>query len=194
MIAALRGTIIEKSTSEVLVDVNGVGFRVNCSKLVMAELPEEKESVSLRIRTVVREDALELFGFLSREEEAMFLLLTSVSKVGPKLAMSVLSGLPAPQLAAALVAGDLARLATIHGVGKKTAERLVVELKERAKPLVGASLGVAASQDLVSALLHLGYRPAQAELAARTAMESTGSEAPLEGKIRAALAVLRKAN
>ena len=132
--------------------------------------------MQVRVRTVVREDALELFGFLSRAEERMFLLLTSVSHVGPKLALSVLSGLEVDELVVALGRGEVARLTKIHGVGKKTAERLVLELKDKVKVAAprrgrtgGPGHGRARRSDL--ALANLGYRPTQAEAAAEAALE-----------------------
>ena len=136
MIASVKGLVQEKSATEVIVDVSGVGYRVALSTLSLARLPEVGHPVTLRIRTVVREDAFDLYGFLSRPEEELFLLLTSVSHVGPKLAINVLSGLEVEELTSAIARGDVARLTKIHGVGKKTAERLVLELKEKVKLLV----------------------------------------------------------
>ncbi|MHB8879177.1 MAG: Holliday junction branch migration protein RuvA, partial [Myxococcaceae bacterium] len=126
MIAALRGVVLEKNFADAVIDVSGVGYRVALSQLSLSRLPDPGHEASLRIRTIVREDALDLFGFLTRAEEDMFLLLTSVSHVGPKVAMAVLSGLEVPELALAIGRGEVARLTKIHGVGKKTAERLVL--------------------------------------------------------------------
>jgi Holliday junction DNA helicase RuvA len=154
----------------------------------------------VRVRTVVREDALDLYGFLSRGEEEMFLLLTSVSHVGPRLAMTVLSGLEVEQLADALSRGEVGRLTKIHGVGKKTAERLVLELKDKVKVVELESRGArrepaspaaGARADLVSALLNLGYKPPQAEKAADAATERAGGDAPFEALFREAMKVLR---
>src|SRR4051812_24377731 len=127
MIASLKGLVSEKGLNEATLDVQGVGYRVAFSLLTLARLPDEGQPCHVRIRTVVREDALELYGFLSRPEEEMFLLLTSVSHVGPKLALMVLSGLEVNDLALAISRGEVARLTRVHGVGKKTAERLVLE-------------------------------------------------------------------
>ncbi len=198
MIASLCGVIVEKGLDDVVIDVNGVGYRVSCSLLTLANLPEEGQAARLRVQTVVREDAIELYGFLSRPEEDMFLLLTSVSHVGPRLAMTVLSGLEVSELANAISCGEVGRLTKIHGVGKKTAERLVLELKDRVKvvalktrqqptPPVEQSL----RQDLVSALVNLGYKPAQAEKAADAAAERVGSDAQFELLFREALKGLR---
>jgi len=152
------------------------------------------------VRTVVREDAFELFGFLGPLEETTFTLLTSVSHVGPRLAMTVLSGLEVDELVVALERGEVARLTRIHGVGRKTAERLVLELKEKVKTLPRAAPSRAGEPriegpraDLVSALANLGYRPAQAEAAAEAALEKLGA-AELEALLREALRTLRTAS
>ena len=135
MIAALRGTLVEKSLEEAVIDVGGVGYRVAFSTLTLGKLPAEGQPVQVRVRTVVREDAFELFGFLTRGEEEMFLLLTSVSHVGPRLALTVLSGMEVPELVVAIAKEEVSRLTKIHGIGKKTAERLVLELKDKVKTL-----------------------------------------------------------
>ncbi len=198
MIAHLKGLILEKGATEAIVDVNGVGYRVAMSLLSLARLPEKGEPVSLRIRTVVREDALDLYGFSSALEEDVFLQLTTVSHVGPKLAINVLSGLEVEELIAAIAKGDVARLTKIHGVGKKTAERLVLELKDKAKllgssggPKISKSTKASPKSDLVSALVNLGYKEAQAEQAAQLAEERAGSEAAFEVLFRESLKSLR---
>jgi Holliday junction DNA helicase RuvA len=198
MIAQLRGVVVEKNLADAVVDVNGVGYRVHFSLLTLTRLPEEGQPVRIRVRTVVREDALDLFGFLGRAEEEMFLLLTSVSRVGPRLAMTVLSGMEVSELANAIGRGDIARLTQIHGVGKKNAERLVVELKEKVKlvQLEAESEGTAfravdVRGDLVSALVNLGYKALQAEKAAEVASERAGEDASFELLFREALKGLR---
>jgi Holliday junction DNA helicase RuvA len=198
MIAQLRGVVVEKNLADAVVDVNGVGYRVHFSLLTLTRLPEEGQPVRIRVRTVVREDALDLFGFLGRAEEEMFLLLTSVSRVGPRLAMTVLSGMEVGELANAIGRGDIARLTQIHGVGKKNAERLVVELKEKVKlvQLEAESEGTAPRAvdvrgDLVSALVNLGYNALQAEKAAEVASERAGEDASFELLFREALKGLR---
>ncbi len=200
MIAGLKGVLAEKGPTEAIVDVQGVAYRVAVSSMASGRLPAVGQPVSLRIRTIVREDALDLFGFLSRTEEELFLLLTSVSQVGPKMALNVLSGLDTPELVAALSKGEVVRLTKIHGVGKKTAERLVLELKDKvrllgADPAIGEATRTAppASSDLVSALLNLGYRAAQAESAATIAVERAGEGAVFETQLREALKALRTA-
>ena len=201
MIASLHGTVLEKSADEAIVEVGGVGYRVAFSALTLGRLPPVGETVRVRVRTVVREDAFELFGFLTAVEEEMFILLTSVSHVGPRLAMTVLSGLEVDELVVALERSEIARLTRIHGVGRKTAERLVLELKDKVKVLPRASSPAprAASRDegpradLVSALANLGYRPAQAEAAAEAAIGKLGA-AELEALLREALRSLRTAS
>ncbi len=197
MIAFLNGILREKGLNEAVVDVQGVGYRVYVSLQSLTRLPVEGERVELRIRTIVREDALDLYGFGTREEETLFLLLTSVSQVGPKLAMNVLSGMETNELVAALSRGEVARLTRIHGVGKKTAERLVLELREKvqgwsvteastmARPPAGPT------QDLVSALVNLGYKPPQAEQVAERVVDRLGLATPFEAMFREALKDLR---
>lgn len=201
MIASLRGVLSEKSASDAVIDVNGVGYRVSLSLLSLAKLPELNAQVFLRIRTVVREDAFDLYGFLTPTEEALFLLLTSVSHVGPKMAITVLSGLEVEDLLAALAKGDVARLTKLHGVGKKTAERLVLELKDKVKLIASnvalssgasrAKTSLAPRSDLVSALVNLGYKEAQADSAAGWVAERVAAEASFEVQFREALKVLR---
>lgn len=200
MIASLQGTLTEKNVSDAVVECHGVGYRVNLSLLTMASLPEAGAQVSLRIRTVVREDAFDLYGFLQRQEEELFLLLTTVSHVGPKLAMNVLSGLEVSQLIVAIAKGEVPRLTKIHGVGKKTAERLVLELKDKMKLLAAgpvpsgakaAPAGSGARSDLISALVNLGYKEPQAQAATDTAFDRVGAEAAFELAFREALKVLR---
>jgi Holliday junction DNA helicase RuvA len=195
VIASLKGAVAEKNLADAVIDVAGVGYRVHLSLISLSALPEVGQSVSLRIRTVVREDALDLFGFLTRTEEELFLMLTSVSHVGPKVAMGVLSGLEVEELVGAIAKGDVARLTKIHGVGRKTAERLVLELKEKVKTLSleapGEKRAPTENQDLVSALINLGYKPPQAEAAADTAAQRAGEGAAFELLFREALKVLR---
>jgi len=198
MISRLRGTVLEKDAEEATLDVGGVGYRVNFSTLALGKLPAEGQPVDVRVRTVVREDAFELFGFLTKGEEDTFQLLTGVTRVGPRLALAVLSGMEVSELVAALSRGEVARLAKIHGVGKKTAERLVLELKDKVKTihLEAVSRGTAApaggtQSDLVSALLNLGYKQPQAEKAAELAGERLGAEASFQALFREALKALR---
>src|SRR5438445_8623619 len=138
MIAQLAGALAYKSPEHLVVDVQGVGYQVYVSLNAFYRLPEPGDPVCLLIHTHVRDDALQLYGFLEREEKDLFLLLTSVSGIGPRLALNILSGTPSHELEDALEAGDLVRLVAIPGVGKKTAERLVVELRDKIKLVKGA--------------------------------------------------------
>ncbi len=200
MIARLSGTVLEKRADAAVLDVQGVGYLVHLSLQSLGKLPPEGGRAQLRCYTHVREDALQLFGFLTAEEEELFHLLISVSGVGPRLAQNILSGMPATELATAILHGELSRLTKIQGVGKKTAERLVVELKDKIKTsgLAGARSSqpppvVAPDQALLSALVNLGYRPAAAERAAEAVRRSLGASAPLEDQVREALRLIQGA-
>jgi Holliday junction DNA helicase RuvA len=199
MIAYLRGPLIEKGPDAVVVDVQGVGYRATVSQTTLAALPEVGAEARLRIHTHVREDALALFGFSTEEEEQLFHMLTSVSGVGPKLGMSILSGMSPHELAYAIANDEVARLTKIGGVGKKTAERLVVELADKLKTSTlllkpgvkgaGRPAKKADGDDLVSALVNLGYRPAEAERAASSVRDSQ-PDAEIGSLVRAALQLL----
>jgi len=168
MLARLRGTLAEKSIDQVIVDVGGVGFRVAVSLQTLAELPAVNQPVTLLTYLQVREDALTLFGFATDEERTAFELCIGVQMIGPKLAMNILSSLAPHELGAAVRAGDHARLTRIPGIGKKTAERLVLELRDK---FVGGGAPTAAKKAggapaVTSALVNLGYKPTEAERAA----------------------------
>jgi len=172
MIALLTGQIAHKSPDHVVIDVHGVGYRVMIPFSTYYELPEEG-TVTLHIHTSVREDAIQLYGFRTRSEKSFFQLLIAVSGIGPKLARDILSNIQPPQLAAALMQGDLHKLSAIPGIGKKTAERLVLELKEKVGKLdtgggpsaaeaVGRTLPESGIlDDVTSALINLGYKDLQ---------------------------------
>jgi len=171
MIALLTGLIAYKSPDHVILDVQGVGYRVMIPFSTYYELPEEG-SATLHIHTSVREDAIQLYGFRTRTEKSFFQLLISVSGIGPKLARDILSNIQPVQLAAALMQSDVHKLSAIPGIGKKTAERLVLELKEKAARLdtgggsaseaVGRTLPASGIlDDVTSALLNLGYKDVQ---------------------------------
>jgi Holliday junction DNA helicase RuvA len=189
MIARLDGVLVEKRGDTAVVDVQGVGYLVHLSLQSMGRLPAEGDRAQLRCYTHVREDALQLFGFLTAEEEELFHLLIGVSGVGPKLALNVLSGMPAGELATAILHGELARLTKIQGVGKKTAERLVLELKDKIKTS-GLAAGGSPPAALLSALVNLGYRPAAAERTADQVRRALGAAAPLEDQLREALRLI----
>ena len=167
MIARLSGVLFEKLPDRVVLDVAGVGYAVAISFQTYQDLPEPGSPAALLVYTHVREDTLALFGFASEREKKLFEMLISVSGVGPKLALTLLSGIPAEDLVAALARGDARRLVMIPGIGKKTAERLTLELKEKAEKLFvppAGGPGVEA-EDVVSALVNFGYRKADAERA-----------------------------
>ncbi len=190
MIARLVGRLARKSPEALVVDVHGVGYRVLVSLNAFAALPEEGEPVELAIHTHLRENALELFGFLDPREKALFNALLAVSGVGPRMALNILSGIPAADLQEALSCGDIARLVSVPGIGKRTAERLVVELQDRVRQLhaQGPTDGRrrdGAEAEAVSALVNLGYRQKEAERAVREAIEQGGGE--LAAVIRQAL-------
>lgn len=170
MIAQIKGTLALKVPGEVIVDVGGVGYQILIPLSVFYRLPEIGERVSLYIHTHLREDALQLFGFQEQEEKQVFLLLNSVAGIGPKLAVNILSGIPADELARAVKDGDQLRLVSIPGVGKKLAERMIVELRDKfttlpslASDVIGGSDGSQLMRDAVSALVNLGYRNADSE-------------------------------
>ena len=196
MIARISGKLLEKRADAAVVDVGGIGYLVQVSLQSMARLPAEGTQAQLRTYTHVREDALQLFGFVTEDEERLFLLLIDVSGVGPRLALNILSGMPAGELAEALVAGEIARLTRIPGVGKKTAERLVVELKDKLKTAgiaaraAPAPLPLSGSGALISALMNLGYKPATAERTAEAVRRSLGAAAPVEDQLREALRLI----
>jgi holliday junction DNA helicase RuvA len=197
MIGQLRGRLADKRPNQILVDVGGVGYLVQVPLSSYAALGELHTEVTLLIHTHVREDALALYGFVSAREKHLFELLISASGVGPSLALKILSGMNTEELVPAIRGGDLARLTKIPGVGRKTAERIVVELKDKleavvleaAKPAVASPAGIEA--DVISALVNLGYDPRAAESAvAEAKREASAGAAGFEGLLRAALQAL----
>ncbi len=200
MIGHLRGTVLEKHPNEVILEAAGVGYEVQIPISTYTTLPDAGAPVALRIHTHVREDALILFGFATKEEQAVFEKLISVSQIGPKLAIAVLSGLPTADLIGAIRTGDLAQLVRIPGVGKKTAERIILELKDKlaAIQIAGKAsspepAGKAYSpleQDVLSALQNLGCSRVAAETAVLKVSER-GAPAGFEPFFRAAMALVR---
>jgi holliday junction DNA helicase RuvA len=191
VIASLAGTLAEKTPERLVVDVGGVGYAVHVSLQTFSDLPPTGNAIRLLVHTEVREDAIELFGFLAADERALFHLLCKVKGLGPRTALTVLSGMPHRDLAGVIAGGDGARLQTIPGVGKKLAERIVVECREGAALLAAgpAPRRAAAGEDgvldeAVSALVNLGYRRAEAERAIERVRRPS---APLEDLVRAAL-------
>ncbi len=187
MIAHISGKLIQKQPNSIIVDVSGIGYELNVPLSTFYELGEVGATISLRVHTHVREDALQLFGFRTEAEKKLFLLLNSVSGIGPKLAITVLSGLSAEELIQAIRAGNLTKLTGIPGVGKKTAERMLVELKDKVAAILPPGLedsttsvlahtGDTMREDVISALVNLGYPRAQAEKAVNAALKQTPDE------------------
>jgi Holliday junction DNA helicase RuvA len=196
MIARLTGVVEEKQEGAVVLDVGGVGYLVRLSAASLASLPSRGERATLRIHTHVREDALDLYGFATEEEQEVFRALVDVKGVGPRAAQNILSGIEPRDLAQAVAHGDVARLTKVPGVGKKTAERLVVELKDKllalaraAGPAKGRATGGILDQ-LAQALAGLGYKPAQAEEAAQ-ALRDVVEGKTLDELLREALKRMR---
>ncbi|HYA64665.1 MAG TPA: Holliday junction branch migration protein RuvA [Candidatus Sulfotelmatobacter sp.] len=198
MIGLLRGRLLEKRPNQVILDVGGVGYLVAVPLCTFAALGELHAEVTLLIYTHVREDALALYGFLSAREKHLFELLLGASGVGPTLALKILSGMNVEELVPAIRTGDLARLTKIPGVGRKTAERMVVELKDKleavameAQPPAAAS-PAGAEADVKSALINLGYDERAADSALAEARRQAGTS-NFEKLLRASLAILTEA-
>ena len=196
MIAHLHGRILEKQPTRVVVDVGGVGYDVAVPLSTFYGLGEPGADVALRVHTHVREDALALYGFATALELDLFDRLISISGIGPKLALAVLSGIEPLDLIGAIERGDLARLTAIPGVGKKTSERIVLELRDRlprAQAAAASSGGAPALRDdLLSALMNLGYHRPLAEKAVDSALKTVGREAGFEQTLKQALRELAK--
>jgi len=199
MIGRLKGTLLEKQAPRLLLDVNGVCYEIDAPMTTFYELPEAGSTVTLHTHFVVREDAQLLYGFLRQSDRSLFRTLIKISGVGPKLALAILSGMSADEFVGCVQGGDSAALTRVPGVGKKTAERLVVEMRDRVKDWQGVSLSpdavtqagepaVDALKDAISALVALGYKPQEASRMAN-AVESEGlaSEAIIRLALRAAV-------
>jgi Holliday junction DNA helicase RuvA len=207
MIAHLSGTLLAKQATSVILDVNGVGYEVTIPVTTFYDMEEAGAQISLRIYTHVREDALQLFGFNTARERELFMLLISVSGIGPKSAIAMLSGMSADEIIAAIRTSNLARLTSAPGVGKKTAERLVIELRDKMTALSSPALeeqlaaqpggaSVAPTEDTLredtlSALVNLGYQKAAAEKAVTQALQD-GGELTVELLLRRSLRNLSK--
>ncbi len=200
MIAQLSGRLIHKTPEYSIIDVNGVGYQVYTPFSTFYELPEIENQVTIQTYTNVREDALQLFGFLTSDEKEIFQVLISVSGIGPKLAVNILSGITPEELKGALLNGNLVRLTAIPGIGKKTAERMVLELKDKILKLQKEKPGTQPKpvptsddilEDAISALVNLGYKRPQAE----GSLEKVRKENPdsdIEEMIRGALKILAR--
>ena len=203
MIALVEGSVASRGFDEVVVlTSSGVGYRLHVSLQTLASLPEEGGRVRLHVHTSVREDAIQLFGFHDAAERQAFQLLTSVSGIGPRLALAVLSGFAVPDLAVAVRGGDIKRLSSVPGVGKKTAERMVLELREKFGQLEvpgapgvprGPLEGIDRFDDLRSALSNLGYRGQDVDRIVARVEKELGTKAPpaIEELVRLALRLAR---
>ena len=202
MIARIEGVLLVKEPTRVVVDVAGVGYEALVPLSTFARLPDEGKTVALRIRTHLRDDALQLFGFATETERAAFELLLHANRVGPKLAQTILSGIEAADLITAIREENVAALRSVPGIGAKTAERIVVELRDRVQGLAparseGAPARATASeegarQQLVSALLNLQVGRGQAERVVERVIGECGEDAPIEDLVRAALRSLAR--
>jgi Holliday junction DNA helicase RuvA len=200
MIAWIKGILREKQEDSAVVDVGGIGYRVFLSGRTLQELPPEGEVVELKTHMIVREDGIQLFGFHEEEERQVFLALLSVNGVGPKLSRLILSGISPKQLVQAVVQGRSERLEAIPGVGKRMAQRIVVELKGKLETIfhereleaaqMGGEMDEGAFRDVVSALTNLGYNLSSARKAAALARGRLKGEVSLEGWVKEALRVL----
>jgi holliday junction DNA helicase RuvA len=193
MIAHLRGTLLEKHPNQAVVETAGVGYDVTISVPTFSELASVGSEVSLHIHTHVREDQLALYGFGRPEEKQLFEKLITVSGIGPKLAMTILSGMQADDMMNAIRGNDVARLTKIPGIGKKTAERMVLELRDKLPPPGSGKVRTmpslsAVQEDVLSALVNLGYQQAAAE----KALSSVDKNGSFDAMFRVALAVMVK--
>ncbi len=200
MIAHLRGKLLAKHPNQIVVETGGVGYEVNISVPTFSELPASGSEVALHIHTHVREEVIALYGFLRPAEKQLFEKLMTVSGIGAKLAITILSGMAADEMAGAIRGNDVARLTRIPGIGKKTAERMVLELRDKL-PAAGTSTPTvpalnATEEDVLSALLNLGYQRAAAEKAlsgaAKTGLGKGDKAGSFDALFREALSSLSK--
>ena len=196
MIAHLRGKLLAKHPNQAIVETTGVGYDVTISVPTFSELPEVGAEVALHIHTHVREDVIALYGFLRPSEKLLFEKLITVSGIGPKLAITILSGMAADEMVGAIRGNDVARLTRIPGIGKKTAGRMVLELRDKLPETASITAAAVAptsavEEDVLSALVNLGYQRAAAEKALSVAAKSSQRES-FDALFREALAVLSK--
>ncbi|HZQ91602.1 MAG TPA: Holliday junction branch migration protein RuvA [Terriglobales bacterium] len=195
MIAHLRGRLLSKNPNQAVIETrDGVGYDLTISVPTFAELPDAGSEVALHVYTHVRDDAIALFGFLREREKQLFTRLLAVSGIGPKLAITILSGMPSDAMVGAIRGGDVARLTRIPGIGRKTAERMVLELRDKLEAFGAAPAAAAASpteEDVISALVNLGYQRGAAERALAAAARNGGAKS-FEALFRDSLAQLSK--
>jgi len=200
MIARINGLLISKSVSHLIVDINGLGYRVFVPLTTFYELPDEGQKVTLHIHTHVKDDSINLFGFYRYEDKVVFQLMISVSGIGPKLAMNIMSGISAEELTHAVSKGDLNRLVRIPGVGKKMAERMILELRDKLIKLepfatsVDESISYAGAdatrEDALSALINLGYKSQAATDALDKTINECTEPLSLEALLKKTLKIL----
>jgi Holliday junction DNA helicase RuvA len=199
MIARVSGILIQKTVTHCVVDVHGAGFHIIVPLSTFYELPEEGQTVILHVHTHVREDAINLYGFRTHEEREVFQLMISVSGIGPKLAINILSGIAAGDLLNAITGEDLKRLTGIPGVGKKTAERMILELKDKVARIVGEPVMAGAAgrkagdqlkDDALSALVNLGYKGSMVKDVVDRILRETPEAPSLDWLLKQALRVL----
>jgi Holliday junction DNA helicase RuvA len=199
MIAHIQGFLHFKSPEHLVIDVDGIGYQVHVPLSTFYNLPQVGSTVSLHIHTHVREDALQLYGFQSPEEKALFVRLISISGIGPRLAVNILSGISPAELVESLSQNNLARLISIPGVGRKTAERIMLELRDKVSSLapghdvtipVKAAADEAMIEDALSALLNLGYKKGVAQRAIENARQRLEGEITLESLLKESLRAL----
>lgn len=196
MIAHLRGKLLAKHPNEAIVETAGVGYDVTISVPTFSDLPAVGAEVALHIHTHVREDVIALYGFLRSAEKLLFEKLITVSGIGPKLAITILSGMPADEMVGAIRGNDVARLTRIPGIGKKTAERMVLELRDKLPQAVPSAVTAApvmsaTEEDVLSALMNLGYQRAAAEKALEISVKN-GKGGSFDALFRSVLAALSK--
>lgn len=196
MIAHLRGTLLSKHPNQAVVETAGVGYDVTISVPTFSELPAVGSEIALHIHTHVREDVIALYGFLRPSEKVLFEKLITVSGIGPKLAITILSGMAADEMVGAIRGNDVARLTRIPGIGRKTAERMVLELRDKLPEAVPATTASAppknaTEEDVLSALVNLGYQRAAAEKALEVTMRN-GKGGSFDTLFRGALGALSK--
>jgi Holliday junction DNA helicase RuvA len=196
LIGKIRGNLSYRSLTQIIVDVNGVGYQISIPLSTYYSLPELNESLTLFISTYIREDVLTLFGFFTLEEKEMFEALISVSKIGPKMALNILSGIPVQELKEVIIKGEIQKLHAIPGIGLKTAERVALELKDKIKPadtvpsFAGpdhCGLKDDKLKDALSALINLGYSKSQAEKAIKEVSLTFREDISLERLIKESL-------
>ena len=191
MIARLRGSLLEKTPEQVVLDINGVGYQAFISLPTYSSLPELGAEVVLDIHTHVREDVIQLFGFSTKRERSIFERLVQISGIGPRLAMTILSGSPVDDLIASIKREDLARLTSIPGVGKKTGERIILELKDKLRDFVVDDEPGGSEVDVISAMENLGYNRGLIEGAIKRALNG-GEDPGFDELFKRALQILTK--